>query len=143
MAKLSTGLAAFAVSSMLGGAAFAQAAPITGREVIGDWLLAITPAERQGLRITVESQDGGELDFPLTVRARADGGLACVARARPAECRIEDGDLVVILGSGSGGARMTFTLADRTREGFSGTARLRLRLLPIGGHIGSVAMRPR
>lgn len=44
MAKLQTFLAAFLVSSAIGGAAFAQSAtPITNRDVVGNWTLVITP----------------------------------------------------------------------------------------------------
>ena len=141
MGKLQTILGAFRVSCAIGGAAFAQtAAPIANRDVVGEWTLAITPAERQGLSITVESKDGGQPDLPLTITARTDGRLACAVSSRPAECRIEDDKLVVISASRSGGGRMTFTLTDRTRGGFSGTASVRVRLLPVGGHIGSVNM---
>lgn len=141
MAKPQMILAAFLASCAIGGAAFAQGAtPIANRDVVGDWTLAITPAERRDLSITVESKDGGEADFPLTITDRAGGRLACVVRDRPAECRIDNGKLVVVMATRSGGARMTFTLADRTRGGFSGTASMRVRFLPVGGHIGSVDM---
>ena len=122
------------------GAAFAQSAiPITNSDVAGEWRLVVTPARDQGRRISFKSSDGREqLDFPLTVTAQPNGRLSCVAAGNPAECRIRDGDLVVV--SGGGGVRMTFTLTDRTRGGFSGTASLRVRLLPIGGPIGSVNM---
>ena len=43
--------------------------------------------------------------------------------------------------AGQDGFRMTFTLTDRTRGGFSGAASMRVRLLPIGGPIGAVTMR--
>jgi len=141
MPKLQTTLATFLVSAAIGGAAFAQTAtPITNSDVVGEWTLAITPDERQELSITVESRDGGQSDLTLRVTARTGGQLACAVSDRPAECRMEDGNLVVISASRSGGARMTFTLTDRTRGGFSGTARLRVRLLPVGGHSGSVNM---
>jgi hypothetical protein len=140
MAKLLTILAGLA-GCAIGGAAFAQSAtPITNREVVGEWTLAITPAERRGFSVSVESRDGGQPDLPLTITAQTGGPLTCVLRGDPAECRIEDGELVVVMPTRSGGARMTFTLADRTREGFSGAASVRIRLLPLGGHVGSVSM---
>ena len=125
---------------VLSGTAFAQSAPpITNRDVAGEWRLVVTPARDQGRRITFKSSDGREqLDFPLTVTAQPNGRLSCVADGNPAECRIRDGDLVII--SSEDGVRMTFTLTDRTRAGFSRTASSRVRLLPIGGPIGSVVM---
>lgn len=140
MGKMQAVLTALLASYAMGGAAFAQSAtPITSRDVVGDWQLLITPAERQELSITFESRDGGQqLDFPLTIAAQPNGRLACVVRGDPAECRIRDGRLIVV--SAGGGVRMTFTLSDRTRGGFSGVASMRLRMLPIGGHIGSVNM---
>ena len=131
---------ACAAFCVLSGTAFAQSAPpITNRDVAGEWRLVVTPARDQGRRITFKSSDGREqLDLPLTVTAQPNGRLACVADGNPAECRIRDGDLVII--SSEEGVRMTFTLTDRTRAGFSGTASLRVRLLPIGGPIGSVVM---
>lgn len=125
---------------VLSGTAFAQSAPpITNRDVAGEWRLVVMPARDQGRRITFKSSDGREqLDFPLTVTAQPNGRLSCVADGSPAECRIRDGDLIII--SSEEGVRMTFTLTDRTRAGFSGTASLRVRLLPIGGPIGSVVM---
>lgn len=142
MAKLQTILAAFLVSSAIGGAVFAQSAtPITNRDVVGEWTLAVTPAERRGFSITFESADGGPFELPLTITAGTGGPLTCALRSDPAECRIEDGELVVVMPTRSGGARMTFTLTDRTRAGFSGAARVRVRLLPMfGGNVGSVNM---
>jgi len=141
MAKLQTILGSCPAAMAVSGAALAQsAAPITPTEVVGDWTLAITPTDRRDMSVTVESRDGGEPDFPLTISARAGGRLSCTVRDRPAECRLERGRLVVSSASRSGGARMIFTLTERTRGGFSGTARLSIRLLPIGGHVGSVSM---
>lgn len=141
MAKLQTTLA-FALSSAIGGAAFAQdATPITNRDVVGDWTLAITPAERRGVSISVESADGGQPDIPLRITARTGGPLTCVLRGAPAGCRMEDGKLIIVMPTRSGGASMTFTFTDRTRGGFSGTAHVRARLLPFAsGHVGSVNM---
>jgi hypothetical protein len=53
---------------VLSSAAFAQAAaPITSREVVGQWRLLVTPAERDDLDISFQSRDGGDqLDLPLT-----------------------------------------------------------------------------
>jgi hypothetical protein len=134
-------LAVLAAWSLTAGATFAQAqVPITARDVVGDWTLSITPADRPGLNVSVESADGGRPDLPLTITAQANGRLACVVNDRPAQCRIADGDLIVVSPSSSGSARMTFTLDTRTRNGFTGSASIRIRLLPIGGGIGSVAM---
>lgn len=140
MAKLQAVGSALLLWSAIGGAAFAQgAAPITNRDVVGEWTLTITPAERQDLSITFKSRDGSQqLVFPLTIATQANGRLTCVLSGDPAECRIRDGKLVVA--SAENGVRMTYTLADRTRAGFSGAASLRVRLLPIGGHIGAVIM---
>lgn len=139
MARFEAGAAALLAAVCLGGPAWAQA-PLTSQEVVGDWRLAVTPAERQDVSITFKARDGGQrLDFPLTVAAQANGRLACVLDGEPADCRIRDGKLVVVMAQD--GFRMTFTLTDRTRGGFSGAASMRLRLLPIGGPIGAVTMR--
>lgn len=140
MVRLKTAGAALFLASLMGGAALAQgAAPITSREVVGEWRLAITPAEREDVSITFKARDGGQrLDFPLTVAAQANGRLACVLDGEPAECRIRDGKLVVVMAQD--GFRMIFTLTDRTRVGFSGAASMRVRLLPISGPIGAVTM---
>lgn len=118
----------------------AVATPIAGGEVIGDWTLTITATERRGMNVSVEGADGGRPDLPLSIRSRAGGGIACVLRGEPTECRIDDGALVIVMPTRSGGARMTFTLSGRTPQGFIGTARVRVRLLPFGGDIGTVAM---
>ena len=140
MARLKAVGTVLLLTSLMGGAALAQGAvPITGREVVGEWRLAITPAERQDLSITFKARDGGQrLDFPLTVAAQANGRLACVLDDEPAECRIRDGKLVVVMAQD--GFRMIFTLTDRTRDGFRGAASMRVRLLPISGPIGAVTM---
>jgi len=142
MAKRQTILAVFLTTFTLCRAAFAQATPpIASGEVIGDWMLKVTPAERQDLSISFKSKSGNQLDFPLTVAAQPRGRLSCVLDGDPADCRIRDGKLVVVMASG--GIRMTYTLTARTHAGFSGDVALRVRLLPIGGHIGSVTMAPR
>ena len=140
MTKRHTVGTAVLLSLAIGATAFAQSAPpIANSDVIGEWRLAVTPVERQDLRITFKSRDGDQkLDFPLTISTQANGGLTCVLSGDPAECRIRDGKLVVV--SAGNGVRMTYTLTDRTRAGFSGGASLRVRLLPIGGHIGAVTM---
>ena len=141
MVRLQTIGTALVASSIMVSAAFAQGgAPITTREVVGEWLLTITPAQRPDLSISIESPDGGPADFPLSIAAQPNGRLSCVVSARPAECRIDAGRLVVGARSKSGSARMTFTLTDRAPRGFSGTAGVRIRLLPVGGHLGAVTM---
>lgn len=134
------GLAALA-AGMIAAPALAQtAAPITAQDVVGDWTLSITPEDRPGMSVSIEARDG-ETDFPLTVTAGPRGRLSCVAREIPSDCRIANGRFTVVMPTRSGGGRMTFTLTDRVRTGFSGTARVSVRLLPIGGHVGAVSMR--
>lgn len=140
MTKRHTVGTAVLLSLAIGATAFAQSAPpIANSDVIGEWRLAVTPVERQDLRITFKSRDGDQkLDFPLTITGQAGGPLACVIDGDPGQCRIRDGKLTVVMAGG--GPRMTFTLTDRTRGGFSGSASIRVRMLPIGGQIGSVTM---
>lgn len=140
MGKVQAILTAVLASCAMGGPAVAQGAtPITNRDVVGEWRLLVTPAERQDLDITFKSRDGDQqLDFPLNITAQANGRLACLVSGNPAECRLRNGGLEVV--SAGDGVRMTFTLSGRTSRGFSGRASLRLRMLPIGGHIGSVIM---
>ena len=140
MVKIQAVGTAFLLSLAIGGAALAQGAtPINSAEVVGEWTLAITPAERQDMRITFKAKDGSQrLEFPLMIAAQPNGRLTCAVEGRHAECRIRDGGLVVI--SGDNGVRMTFTLTSRTRAGFSGGFGMSVRLLPIGGHIGAVNM---
>ncbi|NBB63926.1 hypothetical protein GVN18_32185 [Pseudomonas sp. ODNR1LW] len=70
MAKRRTILAGVLAGYALCGTALAQAAPpINSGEVAGDWMLKITPAERQDLSISFKSKSGNQLDFPLTVAA--------------------------------------------------------------------------
>jgi hypothetical protein len=131
-------IAATVLALALGETALAQTtAPLTQREVVGDWDLVITPAERQGTTITVEMDDD---DLPLTVRSQSNGRLTCTLRGDPADCRLRDGRLSVTMPTDSGAARMIFDIAQRTRNGLTGAARISVRFLPIGGHIGSVAM---
>lgn len=131
--------AALLASSLLGGAAIAQtAAPITARDVIGDWSLRMTPIEGQGRNVTFKSRDGGPLVQPLTITTQSGGRLGCVVDEVPAQCRIRNGALSVV--SASDGMRMIFTLTDRTRQGFAGKVDLRVRFLPLGGPIGTVDM---
>ncbi|MFC5343474.1 hypothetical protein ACETK8_09555 [Brevundimonas staleyi] len=118
----------------IGSPALAQTAPLTNRDVIGDWTLVITPAERQGTTITVQMDDD---DLPLTVRGQPTGRLTCTLRGDPADCRLRNGRLSLTT---PGAARMVFDIAERTRTGFAGAVRLSVRFLPVGGHIGSVAM---
>lgn len=140
MAKLQSVGAVFA-TFVMGGAAFAQdVVPINERNVVGNWALLITPAERDGLEINVDFEDG---DLPLTITRQTRGTLTCVLRGDPAPCRIDRGKLVITMPTRSGGARMTFTLTERTHAGFSGAARVSVRFLPVGGHIGTVTMTPR
>lgn len=140
MTKLLIGLASACVYAALHTPVSAQApTPITNGEVLGNWLLTITPVAREDLNITFESRSGGQrLEFPLTVTARPNGRLSCISEGEPIDCRIRNGDLVVSFGGG--GVRMLFNLTERARTGFAGIASMRVRLLPIGGQIGTVAM---
>lgn len=126
----------------LGAEAAAQTSrPLAAGDVAGDWSLAITPVSRNGIDISVESRDGGPSDWPLTIASVGGNRLSCVIRDRPGECRIENGALVLVSPSRSGGASMTFNLAERTTDGLRGTARMRVRLMPfVGGQIGTVMM---
>jgi hypothetical protein len=129
---------ALTASLLIDGAAIAQTAPISSREVIGEWSLRMTPLSADGRTVTFKSRDGGPLIQPLSITTRSGDRLACTVDAQPAQCRIRDSKLVVT--TGANGMRMTFTLTDRTRQGFAGTVDLRVRLLPIGGPIGTVDM---
>ncbi len=126
---------------LLPGAGLAQSgSPITARDVTGQWVLRIEPAERRGFGVTIQSDSGGRPDLPLVITAPTGQALTCSLGGDPAECRLIDGKLV-ITSAGSGGARMIFTLGDRSRGGFRGEARMRARLIPFGGAlIGSVDM---
>jgi len=126
----------------LGGEAAGQTSrPLAASDVVGDWSLVITPVNRNGVDISVESRDGAPSDWPLTIASEGGNRLSCVIRARPGECRIENGGLVVVSSSRAGGATMTFNLSERTTDGLGGTARMRVRLMPfVGGQIGAVRM---
>lgn len=117
--------------------ALGQSTPLTNADVTGDWNLVITPAEGQGVEIKVEMDAD---DLPLTVAGQPTGRLTCTLRGDPADCRVRNGEFVVVMPTRSGGGRMTFTITDRTRAGLGGAARVSVRFLPIGGHVGSVAM---
>ncbi len=133
MALLALGLAA--------GPTLAQTpTSLTAAEVVGDWTLVVTPVEREGLDINFETPDGGPMVLPLTVRAGARDRLTCTLRGDPAPCRLTRGRFEATLPTRSGAARMTFTLGQRSGAGLAGTAAVRVRLLPIGGQIGTVAM---
>ncbi|WP_395943980.1 hypothetical protein [Brevundimonas sp.] len=140
MMKASLILAVALMSGVLGAPVQAQSTgPIVLREVVGEWSLLITPAEGQDRNISFKAKDGSErLNFPLTVTTGNNGRLNCVLDGNSADCRLRDGDLVVT--SSGGGVRMIYRLSDRTRDGFTGDATLRLRLLPVGGPIGDVRM---
>ncbi len=123
------------------GPALAQSpAPLTATEVVGDWTLVVTPVDREDLDIRFEMPGGGPMILPLTVRAAARDRLTCALDGEPSDCRMTRGRFEANLPNSSGAARMTFTLARRSGAGFTGTAAVRVRLLPIGGQIGTVAM---
>lgn len=143
MATIRTlGMTVFTVALITAsGTALAQtAAPLTPTEVVGDWTLVVTPVEREDIAINFETPDGGPLVLPLTVRAGARDRLTCALDGDPAPCRLTRGRFEATMPNSSGAARMTFTLDRRAGTGFAGTAAVRVRLLPIGGQIGTVAM---
>ena len=84
MAKFRSVAAAMATCLALGGMAQAEGAPpIDAREVAGAWALRITPAQREGLEINIEVEEG---DLPLTITPRGGGRIACTLRGDPAPC---------------------------------------------------------
>lgn len=115
-------------------------AALTATEVVGDWTLVVTPVDREDLDIRFEMPGGGPMILPLTVRTGARDRLTCTLDGEPADCRLTRGRFEALLPNSSSAARMTFTLARRSGAGFTGTAAVRVRLLPIGGQIGTVAM---
>ena len=133
-------LSSVLASLALGDAAIAQASgPIGAADVVGEWSLSVTPAPDSESRITFKGKDGSErLNFPLRITAQPRGRLACVLHGESAECRIRNGDLIVVYSGG--GVRLIYTLTDRARDGFRGSAAMRVRLLPVGGRIGDVRM---
>jgi hypothetical protein len=115
-----------------------QSGQITGGDVVGKWTLRITPAERRGFGVTIQSRDGGRPDLPLTVAARPGGGLNCGVGSEPADCVIRDGKFVITSARSEG--RMTFTLTNHAPGGYAGTARMSARMLPFAADIGTVNM---
>lgn len=115
-------------------------APLTAAEVLGDWTLVVTPVDREDLDIRFEMPGGGPMILPLTVRAGPRDRLTCTLDGEPAECRLTRGRFEALLPNSSGAARMTFTLNRRSGAALTGAAAVRVRLLPIGGQIGTVAM---
>ncbi len=111
--------------------ASASNTPLTGREVVGRWMLQFPPSERPG--VTVK----GRPEMPLTVAARGSA-LACTVGDEAANCAIRNGALLVTWTQS--GVAMTFTMSGRTREGFSGNARIRARMLPFSADAGPVNM---
>lgn len=105
--------------------------PLTGREVLGRWTLHFIPTERRSVTVT------GRPEMPLAVRARG-AALACTVGDEAANCAIRNGSLVVTWAQS--GAALTFTMSERTREGFSGNARIRARMLPFSADVGPVNM---
>jgi hypothetical protein len=111
--------------------ASALTTPLTGRDVIGRWVLQFPPSQRPGVTVT------GRPEMPLSVAARG-AGLACTVGDEASTCAIRNGALVVTWTQS--GVAMTFTMAERTREGFSGNARIRARMLPFSADAGPVNM---
>jgi hypothetical protein len=111
--------------------ASARDTPLTAREVTGGWMLQFPPSERPGVTVT------GRPEMPLTVAARG-ATLACILGDEAARCAIRNGALVVTWTQP--GVAMTFTINVRTREGFSGNARIRARMTPFSADAGPVNM---
>ena len=126
-----TGAALFLAVGTAAAAASPWNTPLIGREVVGSWMLQFPPSERRGVTVT------GRPEMPLTVAARG-AALACTVGDEAANCAIRDGALVVTWTQS--GAAMTFTMSGRTREGFSGNARIRARMLPFSADVGPVNM---
>lgn len=130
------GMAALLSASVAAGAADAQV--LRQGEVLGTWTLRMTPAEGQGANITVKT-DSGRLEMPLTITQRGPSGIACVVDGEAADCQLRRGELVITLRMDD--ARMIYTLNGRRGGGFTGSARLRLPLLPFGSmHLGTAAL---
>lgn len=77
--------AAVSASALVASAALAQtAAPITSRDVIGEWSLRMTPVEGQGRTVTFQSKDGrlvvtsgsGGMRMIFTLASRIRQGFA-------------------------------------------------------------------
>lgn len=115
-------------------------APLTIAEVLGDWTLVVTPVDREDLDIRFEMPGGGPMILPLTVRAGPRDRLTCALDGEPADCRLTRGRFEALLPNSSGAVRMTFTLNRRSGAALTGAAAVRVRFLPIGGQIGTVAM---
>jgi hypothetical protein len=111
--------------------ASAQGGPLTARDVAGSWVLRIMPSERRGVTVR------GRPETALTVAARG-GALVCTLDGEPANCAIRDGAFAVAQTHPD--AVMTFTMSGRIRDGFSGSARIRVRRMPFSGDIGPVNM---
>ena len=128
-----TGAALLLAVWMAAAPVLAWSTPLTGREVVGRWVLQFRPSEGRGVAVTVT----GRPEMPLTVAARGTA-LACTVGDEAANCAIRNGALVVT--STQSGAAMTFTMDRRSREGFSGNARIRARMLPFSADVGTVNM---
>ena len=130
------GAAALLAVCLTAGAANAQA--LSRSAVLGNWTLRMTPAEGGDAKITIQSETG-RLDMPVTVTAQGASGIACVVDGEAADCRLNRGALVLTLRMDD--ARMIYTLNGSRGGGLTGTARLRLPLLPFGSmHLGTAAM---
>lgn len=123
--------AALLLAVWMAAPALARSTPLTGREVVGAWMLQFPPSERPGVTVT------GRPEMPLNVAARGPA-LACTVGDEAANCAIRNGTLVITWTQS--GAAMTFTMDSRTREGFSGNARIRARMLPFSADVGPVNM---
>ncbi|MFC5345863.1 hypothetical protein ACETK8_16430 [Brevundimonas staleyi] len=112
--------------------------PLTTREVAGQWLLRVTSSQRSvpGLTVNDWSQARSGLAFQVLER---NGVLSCAVHAKPAQCKIDDGELVVT--TLQSGATMVFTLSDRAGPAFAGSVRLRSGLLSFRSIlVGTVLM---
>lgn len=131
MRRIVVGAAVLVAFSTAAAPVSARSTPLTGREVVGRWVLQFPPSEQPGVTVT------GRPEMPLTVAPRG-AALACTIEDEAARCAIRNGALVVTWTQS--GVTMTFTMSGRTREGFSGNARIRARMLPFSADAGPVNM---
>lgn len=112
--------------------------PLTTREVAGQWLLRVTSPQRPVPGLTISDWSQARSGLALQVLNR-DGVLSCSVHAKPARCKIEDGELIVTTLQSR--ATMVFTLSDRAGPAFAGSVHLRSGLLSFRSMlVGTVLM---
>lgn len=126
---------AILLTVLMVGPSLAQDRPLTSGEVSGRWVLRFLPSDRPGVTIRTEGGRPPEMALSVTPRGRA---LSCVLDVEPADCAIRNGVLTVTWTRSS--SAMTFRITDRAGDGFSGSARMRVRPMPVSAGIGPVIM---